>query len=143
MTKEQAFAKFVRLYDIEVPEEQVQNLYEYFLLQAKHNMQYDTLINGTVHLHKAQELAEIDPEIREAAYKEAKADLVMKELIKKLDPQVTEEDLQAKADEIARKDGTPMELVKRFFGQDLAGLTRSVQEDKVKEYILEKFSESK
>ena len=143
MTKEQAFAKFVRLYDIEVPEEQVQNLYEYFLLQAKHNMQYDTLINGTVHLHKAQELAEMDPEIREAAYKEAKTDLVMKELNKKLDPQVTEEDLQAKAEEIAQKDGTPMELVKRFFGQDLAGLTRSVQEDKVKEYILEQFNESK
>ncbi len=140
MTKEQAFNKFVKLYDVEVPEERVQEMYEYFLLQAKHNMQYDTMINGNVHLHKAQELAEMEPEMREAAYMEAKSDLVMKELLKKLDPQVTQEELEAKAEEMTRKDGTSMDMVHMFFGKDLAGLKRSVREDKVKEYILEQVS---
>ena len=99
MTKEQAYNKFIREYDIEVPEERVQNMYEYFLLQAKHNLQYDTLINGAVHLNKAQELAEMEDEMREAAFFEAKSDLVMKELMKQLEPEVTEEELQAKAEE--------------------------------------------
>lgn len=142
MTKEQAFNKLVRLYDIEVPEERVEEMYDYFLLQTKHNMQYDTLTTGAVHLFKDQELAELDPEIREAAYMEAKTDLVMKELIKKLDPQVSQEELEAKAAEISKKEGTSMEMIRMFFGQDLAGLTRSVQEDKVKEYILEQYNNS-
>lgn len=140
MTKEQAFNKFVKLYDIEVPEERVQEMFEYFLLQAKHNMQYDTMINGNVHLNKAGELAAMEDEMREAAYMEAKTDLVMKELIKKLDPEVTEEDLQNKAEEIMKKDNTSLDMVHRFFGQDLAGLKRAVQEDKVKDYILEQVS---
>ncbi len=142
MTREQAFNKFVALYDIEVPEDRVQSMFNYFMLQAKHNLQYDTLTTGAVHLNKQEELAAMEDEMREAAYKEAKTDLVMKELLEKLDPSVTQEELQAKAEEIAQKDGTPMELVKRFFGQDLAGLTRAVQEDKVKEYILEQYNKN-
>lgn len=141
MTKEQAFNKFVKLYDIEVPEERVQEMYEYFLLQTKHNMQYDTMINGNVHLDKRGELAAMEDEMREAAYKEAKTDLVMKELLKKLDPQVTQEELEAKAEEIARKDGTSMDMIHMFFGKDLAGLKRTVQEEKVKDYILEQVSD--
>lgn len=140
MTKEQAFNKFVKRYDIEVPEERVQEMFEYFLLQAKHNMQYDTMINGNVHLNKAGELAAMEDEMREAAYMEAKTDLVMKELIKKLDPEVTEEDLQHKAEEIMKKDNTSLDMIHMFFGKDLAGLKRTVQEDKVKEYILEQVS---
>ena len=95
MTKEQAYRKFVKLYDIEVPEEQVQNMYEYFHLQARHNLQYDTLTTGTVHLNKAAELAAMEDEMREAAWFEAKSDLVMKELMEKLKPEVTEEELLA------------------------------------------------
>lgn len=140
MTKEQAFTRFVKLYDVEVPEEQVQKLYDYFLLQAKHNLQYDTLVNGTVHLNRDEELAEMEEELRARAYEEAKSDLVMKELLKKLNPEVTEEDLQKKAEEIMEKEHSSLELIHRFFGEDLAGLKRGVQEDKVKAYILEQVS---
>lgn len=140
MTREQAFRKYIKEYDIEVPEERVQNMYDYFLLQAKHNLQYDTLINGAVHLNKAQELAEMEDEMREAAFFEAKSDLVMKELMKQLDPEVTEEELQAKAEEKCRKDGTTMEMLKMFFGPSLSGLKRDLQEEKVKDYIYEQMT---
>ena len=140
MTREQAFRKYIKEYDIEVPEERVQNMYEYFLLQAKHNLQYDTLINGAVHLNKAQELAEMEDEMREAAFFEAKSDLVMKELMKQLEPEVTEEELQAKAEEKCRKDGTTMEMLKMFFGPSLSGLKRDLQEEKVKDYIYEQMT---
>lgn len=140
MTKEQAYRKYIKEYDIEVPEERVQNMYEYFLLQAKHNLQYDTLINGAVHLNKAQELAEMEDEMREAAFFEAKSDLVMKELMKQLEPEVTEEELQAKAEEKCRKDGTTMEMLKMFFGPSLSGLKRDLQEEKVKDYIFEQMN---
>lgn len=140
MTKEQAYRKYIKEYDIEVPEERVQNMYEYFLLQAKHNLQYDTLINGAVHLNKAQELAEMEDEMREAAFFEAKSDLVMKELMKQLEPEVTEEELQVKAEEKCRKDGTTMEMLKMFFGPSLSGLKRDLQEEKVKDYIFEQMN---
>lgn len=140
MTREQAYRRFIKEYDIEVPEERVQEMYDYFLLQTKHNMQYDTLINGAVHLHKAQELAELDPEIREAAWFEAKSDLVMKELMKKLEPEVTDEELQAKAEEKCRKDGTTMEMLRMFFGPSLSGLKRDLQEEKIKDYIFEQMT---
>ena len=140
MTREQAFRKYIKEYDIEVPEERVQNMYEYFLLQTKHNLQYDTLINGAVHLNKAQELAEMEDEMREAAFFEAKSDLVMKELMKQLEPEVTEEELQAKAEEKCRKDGTTMEMLKMFFGPSLSGLKRDLQEEKVKDYIYEQMT---
>lgn len=140
MTKEQAYNKFVRNYDIEVPEERVQEMYDYFLLQAKHNMQYDTLSTGRVHLNKAAELAELEPELRENAYLEAKSDLVMKEMLKKLDPQVSQEELEAKAQEIMKRENSTLDMIHMFFGKDLAGLKRSVQEDKVKTYILEQVS---
>ena len=140
MTREQTFRKYIKEYDIEVPEERVQNMYEYFLLQAKHNLQYDTLINGAVHLNKAQELAEMEDEMREAAFFEAKSDLVMKELMKQLEPEVTEEELQAKAEEKCRKDGTTMEMLKMFFGPSLSGLKRDLQVEKVKDYIYEQMT---
>lgn len=142
MTKEQAYRKYIKDYDIEVPEERVQNMFEYFLLQAKHNMQYDTLINGAVHLNKAQELAEIEEDMREAAWFEAKSDLVMKELMKQLDPEVTDEELQAKAEEKCRKDGTTMDMLKMFFGPSLSGLKRDLQEEKVKDWILEQMNKA-
>ena len=141
MTKEQAYSKFVSLYDMEVPEEKVQELYEYFLLQAKHNLQYDTLTNGTLHLHRGEELEAMEPELREHAFFEAKSDLVMKEMLKKLDPSVSEEELQQKAEDICEREHSTMDMVRRFFGDDLSGLRRSVQEDKVKAYILEQVSE--
>lgn len=140
MTKEQAYNRFVKLYDIEVPEEQVQNMYEYFHLQARHNLQYDTLTTGTVHLNKAAELAAMEDEMREAAWFEAKSDLVMKELMEKLKPEVTEEELLAKAEDKCRKDGTSMEMLKMFFGPSFSGLKRDLQEEKVKDYICEQMN---
>jgi FKBP-type peptidyl-prolyl cis-trans isomerase (trigger factor) len=142
MTREQAYRRYIKEYDIEVPEERVQEMYDYFLLQTKHNMQYDTLINGAVHLHKARELAEMEDEMREAAWFEAKSDLVMKELMKQLDPEVTEEELQAKAEEKCRKDGTTMDMLKMFFGPSLSGLKRDLQEEKIKDYIHEQMNKA-
>ncbi|MBE6736937.1 MAG: hypothetical protein E7567_08630 [Ruminococcaceae bacterium] len=142
MTREQAYRRYIKEYDIEVPEERVQNMFDYFLLQAKHNLQYDTLINGAVHLNKAQELADMEDEMREAAWFEAKSDLVMKELMKQLDPEVTDEELQAKAEEKCRKDGTTMDMLKMFFGPSLSGLKRDLQEEKVKDWILEQMNKA-
>lgn len=142
MTKEQAYRKYIKEYDIEVPEERVQNMFDYFLLQAKHNLQYDTLINGAVHLNKAQELAEMEDEMREAAWFEAKSDLVMRELMKQLEPEVTDEELQAKAEEKCKKDGTTMDMLKMFFGPSLSGLKRDLQEEKVKDWIHEQMNKA-
>ena len=68
----------------------------------------------------------------EAAIFEVKEPLVLKDLAKKLDIQVTPEELLAEGQAIAERQGSTLDEVKRFFGQDLAFLERDVRENKIR-----------
>ncbi len=139
MTKEQAFRAYVLAYDIDVPAERVEAEYDFFLTQAKHNLQYDTLTSGA--RHTSDELAAMEEDLREAALFEAKSDLVLKELLSKQDLPVTQEEREERAKQIAEKDGTPMELLYRFFGKDLSALDRDIREEKIREQIYQEMKE--
>lgn len=62
----------------------------------------------------------------EAALFEAKEPLVLRDLAKKLAIGVTYEELLAEGEAMAQRQGTTMEEIKRFFGDDLALLEREV-----------------
>lgn len=134
MTREQAFAKYVEAYKIDVPEEKVRELYDYFVLQMKHSLQYERMSGGPL-IHPNEFIEERKEEILENAYREAKTDLVMKELLKDESLTVTAEELQEKAERMVKEENTSMDMVKRFFGDDLRGLERGVKEEKIKERI--------
>ena len=53
-------------------------------------------------------------------------------LAKKLDVTVSPEELLAEAEAMAERQGTTVEEIKRFFGQDLSLLERDVRENKIR-----------
>lgn len=138
--KEDAFRKYVEAYDIPVPEERVQNELNLIIQQENHRMQYDTLTTGRPHLNRGKELAERMDEMKQAAYDEVKSELVMKKILTQMNFSVSRKELEAKAAAIAERQDSSLEMVKRFFGEDLSGLERSVKEEKAIDWVYEQMS---
>lgn len=132
MIDESAWRAYVAAYDIEVPEESVAREYEMVRADMKHRMMYAQMSGGEMHVFPDQELAEVEDELREAAAFEAKEPLVLRDLTKKLDVTVAPEELLAEAEAMARRQGTTVGEIKRFFGDDLALLERDVREGKIR-----------
>lgn len=133
--KEKAFRRYVETYDIPVPKERVQNELHLIIQQEKHRMQYDTLTTGTPHLNRGKELEERMDAMKQAAYDEVKSELVMKRILEQMDFSVSREELEAKAAAIAERQDASPEMIKRFFGEDLSGLERSVKEEKAINWV--------
>ena len=130
---ENAWRHFVESYDIHVPEETVENEFRYITLEMRHRLQYDTLTNHTPHINARAELAARENEYRKLAYYEAKTELVTKKLLADWQPAVTHEELEKEASALAVRQNTTVDMVKRFFGEDLAMLERDIKERKVRE----------
>lgn len=121
---------FVSQYQIHVPEELVENELRYITLEMRHRMQYDALTGGGLHLHPCQELEEQEEELRQAALFEAKSDLVVRDIVARQGFSVTREELEREAEGIAQRQGTTVQMIKDFFGENLAMLERDVKEKK-------------
>lgn len=129
---EDAWRGYVLAYDIEVPKEAVEE--ELYLIRAdmKHRMLYEQMSGGDPHPFPEVELEEHADALMEAAIFEAKEPLVLKDLTKKLDVQVTPEELLAEGQAMAKRQETTLDEVKRFFGEDLRFLERDVRENKIR-----------
>lgn len=137
ISREDAWKKFVEDYEIEVPEELVENELQYITLEMRHRMQYDTLTGGRPHIFARMELEQQADELRKAAFYEAKSDLVMKALLKQHGFTVTREELEVEAAAMAQRQNSTVEMIKNFFGEDLAMLERDVKERKAVDWVWE------
>lgn len=137
MNKDEIFRQYVLDYDIDVPEEKIKNEYDYIVLDIKHQMQYDTLTTGNRHQDVQGELDAQKDEILKAAIFEAKSNLVLKDVIQKQNFTVTPEELEAEARNMIETEHTTMDMVKRFFGEDLSGLETDVKKKKALNWICE------
>ncbi len=136
-TRDDLWRKFVADYEIDVPESAIENELEYIKLDMKHRMQYDQMSGGGMHLFPQMELAEQEAELREAAVFEAKAPRVLKEIIAQQGITTTQDELEAEAQAMAEREGSTIEMVKRFFGDDFAMLERDVLERKAIDWACE------
>ena len=96
-----------------------------------------TLTGGGHHLDPYGELEEMKDELFDAAYYEAKYDLVIKDIIVRQDFSVTRDELKKEAAAMAERQNCALELVYRFFGEDLAMLEKDVKRKKAEKWILE------
>ena len=131
---EAVWRRFVFDYDIDVPEEAIQNELAFVELSLRHGMQYDRLTGGDMHLFPGRELAEQEDEMRQAALFEAKEPRVLKAIIAAQGFQVTPEELLAEAEAVAQRQRSTVDELKRFFGDDLGMLKRDVLERKAREW---------
>ena len=129
---ENKWRSYVAAYDIEVPEERIEQEYEMVRVDMKHRMMYAQMSGGETHLFPDLELAQMEDELREAALFEAKEPLVLRDLTNKLDVTVTPDELLAEAESMAKRQNTTVEEIKRFFGEDLKLLERDVRENKIR-----------
>ena len=136
-TRDGLWREFVDNYEIDVPESAIENELEYIKLYMKHRMQYDQMSGGGMHLFPQMELAEQEAELREAAVFEAKAPRVLKEIIAQQGITTTQDELEAEAQAMAEREGSTIEMVKRFFGEDYAMLERDVLERKAIDWACE------
>lgn len=129
---EDTWRRYVLAYDIEVSQEEVEEELYRIRADMKHRMMYEQMSGGAPHPFPEMELEEQADALVEAAVFEVKEPLVLKDLTKKLDVQVTPEELLAEGQTIAERQGSTLDEVKRFFGQDLAFLERDVRENKIR-----------
>ena len=129
---EEAWRAYVLAYDVAVSQEDVEEELYRIRADMKHRMMYAQMAGGEMHPFPDMELAEQADALMEAAIFEVKEPLVLKDLTKKLDIQVTAEELLAEGEAIAQRQNTTLDEVKRFFGQDLGFLERDVRENKIR-----------
>jgi len=135
--REAKWRRFVEAYDIEVPEDAIANELAYIELEMRHRMQYDRLTGGDPHLFPGRELARQEEELRAAALFEAKEPRVVKDVVAKQGLTVSHEELESEAKAIAEREHSTLDMVKRFFGDDLMMLERDVLERKAIDWACE------
>ncbi len=129
-TQDKLWRRFVDEYDIDVPESVIESELEYLKLAMRHNMQYDRLTGGDAHFFPDRELDGQQDELRTEALFQAKEPRVLKAVIAEQGITASREELEAEAVAVAERQGSTLDMVKRFFGDDLAMLERDVLERK-------------
>lgn len=137
MNREEKIKAFVMAYDIEVPAAKVENELNYIKAQLRHGMQYDALTGGGLHPFPEMELAEQREELEKLAHFEVKQELVIKDIIERQQFKVSKEELEAEAAAMAVRQGCTVEMIRSFFGADLAMLERDVKIKKAEDWICE------
>ncbi len=131
---EARWRRYVEAYEIDVPAGRVEEEYELIRADMKHRMMYAHMSGAETHIFPDVELDEQEGALRAAALFEAKEPLVLRDLTKKLGIVVTPEELLAEAEEMARRQNTTVDELKRFFGDDLSLLERDVRENKIRDW---------
>lgn len=136
MTNEERWRAYVLAYDVEVSQEDVEEELYRVRADMKHRMIYAQMSGGELHPFPEMELAEQTDALMEAAVFEVKEPLVLKELAAKVDVTVTKEELLAEAEAIAAREGSTLDMLRRFFGEDFALLERDVRDRKIRDWAV-------
>ena len=132
MSEDALWRSYVLAYDIEVPQDRVEEELRLVRADLKHRMAYEQMSGGALHPFPDFELEGQSDAVMEAAIFEAKEPLVLKALAAQLAVEVTPDELLAEGMQIAKRQGCGIDEVKRFFGDDLSLLERDVRERKIR-----------
>ena len=122
---------------VAVPEEQIEAETDMQVIGRFQSMKYAAMGNGGMFELMNLDKDALREEAREDVIKELTIDKVLKAIIKAEDIQVTPEELEREAERIVREQNTNMEMVKRFFGDDLSGLAGDVRIKKARDLVYE------
>lgn len=143
ISKEGAIRKFVREYEIAVPQELVEEEYHLCLMDMKHKMVYGQMAgsHNMNPIEQAEAIKDSQEELMEVAYFSVKEELVMKDVIAKGNFTVTQEELSSYAEAMAKRQNTTIDMVKRFFGEDFSLLASDVKRQKAEGWIYQQVTE--
>jgi trigger factor len=131
--REDILEKFVLESDIAVPEARVDEAYEHLALEITHKIQYESMMTGKIYM--PSDVGLTAENIREAAYKQVKTELVLEDVIRKENIELTQDEIEAEAKVIAERQQTTIDNMKRFFGEDLSMLKNDLLIKKAIDFI--------
>lgn len=117
--EEAVLNQLVETYELDVPKAMVDNEVNGMVCQLYQQMRYDALRTGEPNFFIQRDIEAQMDSIRETACREVKIDLILREVIATEQLQITREELEAEAAAMARRQGTTVEQIKGFFGEDL------------------------
>lgn len=129
--------KFAKNYQIQAPQDQVENEIEQMTMEAFHQIKYRSILSGNeVDLSEA-DIAGLLGEIREEAVVSVLERLVIAKVLETERFEISQEELETEAAAIAARQQISVDMVKSFFGEDLSLLRRDLLEKKVSRSLSE------
>ena len=108
MTQELLFSKYAEQYPLTVPQEAMENELQMLILEEKQCIQYEMLTGSAMHLSPQEELNEKMELLQAEALRRTKETLVLREIMAAQPFPVSQEELEAEAVAIARRQNSPM-----------------------------------
>ncbi|MCD8045823.1 MAG: hypothetical protein LUE90_04135 [Clostridiales bacterium] len=135
-TREDLWREYVKQYDIDVPDELIENEENFISLDIRHRIKYQVMAGGSsaADSDTLQELQNLD--IHEQAVFEAKSDLVIKSIQKEQDFSVTQEELETAAADMAKRLDASPDMIRTFFGDDLSMLKTDLLKQKAIDWAI-------
>lgn len=140
MTQELLFSKYAEQYPLTVPQEAIENELQLLILEEKQRMQYEMLTGSAMHLAPQEELNKKMKALQAEALRRAKETLVLREIMTAQTFAVSQEELEAEAAAIARRQNTTVAELRRFLGEDLAMLQGDLQKRKAAAWACEQMT---
>lgn len=135
MQLQEKFEQLALDQDITVPPERVEEQLNLCILEEKQRMQYETLTGGQMHLNPSLEIQQQMGELQQQAYRQAKVEMVLQSILKTQELPVSREELLIQAQAIAQRQGTTIESLQRFLGEDLSLLVSDIRKIKAMQWL--------
>ncbi len=133
--EESVFRSCVEQYPEEVPPEKVEEELNLMILEMKHRMQYQNLASGSILMPTRQEMENQLADMKKEAYYAVKSELVLKRVMEQQSFTVTREELEQEAEAMAARQNTTVEMIRKFFGDDLDMLKQDLLVRKARAYV--------
>ena len=134
---ERLLDKIIEDNHIRVDEAEASAEIEYTLTGTLQSMKYQRLIGGGGHLPDQEEVERLREEIRRETLRSMKLKKLLESVIEQEDIRVSQHELEQEAEAMARRQNMSVDMVKRFFGEDLSGLEGEVRAGKAVRFIVQ------
>ncbi|MBR0373606.1 MAG: hypothetical protein IJH91_03635 [Mogibacterium sp.] len=121
---------------LDLSEAAIEDEVEYQVVGNLQSLKYQSFYNPEIQPADV-DVDAIREEVRRDVIRDYKIDQLLKRVITEENLTASPEELEKEAERIAASQGSGMDMVKMFFGEDLSGLEGEVLRQKAKELILE------
>ena len=135
--KDAVMEKLLEANDIEVPKDLVEDEYTMLVNEMSYRMKYESMATGTFINPMQEGVTERMEEFKEQALKTVKFRILMDQIIKAENLEVSSEELEAEAQAISERQETTIEMVKGFLGEDLDSLKKDLLFNKAIDFVYE------
>jgi FKBP-type peptidyl-prolyl cis-trans isomerase (trigger factor) len=127
--------KYIDSQEIDVPRDLFEEELRLLLIEEAHRVQYGSFVTGQYEILTPEEKRDSYEELKKIAYRNVKAELLIKNIIETQRFEVTREELEEEALGISERQNVTMEQIKDFFGEELSALRRDILAKKAEKYI--------